>query len=68
MTAEDVDRLFATLDAERARPLDVDRLARALVAWGGQLHAAGIVTLEDDGRTAAAAIAREYAAIEGEPR
>ena len=68
-TVEELDEVFAlalaALDRERAAPsLDVERLARALVKWGGPLHAEGILPLDDEGRVAARSIAAEYARLE----
>jgi hypothetical protein len=54
--------LRAALDAGVEMGLDVERLARALVAWGGEFHATGTIRLTNDGLDAARAIAREYAA------
>lgn len=66
----DVQRALASTPAPLpdAEGLDVERLARALVAWAGPLHEHGILTLADEGRTSAAAIAREYAALQSDPK
>ena len=62
-----VARKYATLDAAQPEPLDVERLARAMVAY------TDAPTTNPDaaygwGDDAAAFIAREYAALSEEPR